>query len=220
MLVLVRHGESEGNADGLLVGRMETPLTARGRHQARALRPAVAGATRLICSPLGRARQTAEALGLAVAAEIDDRWIELDYGELDGTPLGAVPVETWRRWRGDSAFAPAGGESLADLGRRVRSACDELFADDGAGARAVGDVVVVSHVSPIKAAVAWALGAADDVAWRLHLATGSVTRIGWGPSGPVLDLFNGTPPGAGEPAPDQTGASTARAGSRAGGRLS
>ena len=68
----------------------------------------------------------------------------------------------------------------------------ELFARPGSGARADGDVVVVSHVSPIKAAVAWALGAGDDVAWRLHLSTASLTRVAWGVDGPVLHSFNDT----------------------------
>ena len=54
-------------------------------------------------------------------------------------------------------------------------------------------MVVVSHVSPIKAATCWALGLGDQAAWRLYLATGSVTRIGWGADGPVLNRFNGTP---------------------------
>jgi hypothetical protein len=53
--------------------------------------------------------------------------------------------------------------------------------------------VVVSHVSPIKAAVAWALLGAHDLAFRLHLSTGSITRIGWGPQGPVLQTFNEVP---------------------------
>ena len=66
----------------------------------------------------------------------------------------------------------------------MAAACEELFAADGAGARRRdGDVVVVSHVSPIKAAVAWALGTAD-LYWRLHLRTASVTRIGWSRDAP------------------------------------
>ena len=56
----------------------------------------------------------------------------------------------------------------------------------GRGGPAAGDVVVVSHVSPIKAAVAWALGAGDDLAWRLHLSTASLTRVAWGVDRPVL----------------------------------
>jgi probable phosphoglycerate mutase len=193
MLILVRHGESTGNADGLLLGRIDAPLTERGLTQAKAAGRSVAGATRLISSPLARARDTAEALGTGLPVEIDDRWIEVDYGEFDGRPLGLVPDEVWTRWRSDPDYRPPGGESLCEAGARVRSACEDLFATDGEGARGPGAVVVVSHVSPIKAATCWALGLGDQGAWRLYLATGSVTRISWGAEGPVLSRFNETP---------------------------
>jgi broad specificity phosphatase PhoE len=97
------------------------------------------------------------------------------------------------QWRADPGYRPPGGETLAEAGQRVRSACDELFAVDGEGARGAGAVVVVSHVSPIKAATCWALGLGDEGAWRLYLATASVTQISWGPAGPVLNRFNETP---------------------------
>ncbi len=54
--------------------------------------------------------------------------------------------------------------------------------------------MVVSHVSPIKAAVAWALGAGDDLAWRLHLSTASLTSVDWAADRPVLRSFNHTVP--------------------------
>jgi broad specificity phosphatase PhoE len=193
MLILVRHGESTGNADGLLLGRMDAPLTERGLAQAGTLGPSVVGATRLISSPLSRARDTAEALGTGLPVEIDDRWVEVDYGEFDGRPLGSVPAEVWRRWRSDPDYRPPGGETLTEAGARVRSACEELFAVDGEGARGSGPVVVVSHVSPIKAATCWALGLGDGGAWRLYLATASMTRLAWGADGPVLNRFNYTP---------------------------
>jgi len=192
VLVLVRHGETEGNVARQLLGRRESPLTARGRSDASALAAALGPVSRLVSSPLGRARDTAGALGLDVAVEVDERWIEVDYGEFEGRSLGDVPAELWTQWRADPTFRPPGGESLAEVGMRVRAACDELFGRRGAGARAEGDVVVVSHVSPIKAAVAWALGAGDDVVWRLYLSTASITRIGWGPDGPVLHGYNET----------------------------
>jgi probable phosphoglycerate mutase len=193
VLILVRHGESTGNADGLLLGRMDAPLTDRGLAQARTLGPSVAGAARLISSPLARARDTAEALDTDLPVEIDDRWVEVDYGEFDGRALRDVPDEVWMQWRADPGYRPPGGETLAEAGQRVRSACDELFAVDGEGARGAGAVVVVSHVSPIKAATCWALGLGDEGAWRLYLATASVTQISWGPAGPVLNRFNETP---------------------------
>jgi broad specificity phosphatase PhoE len=183
VLVLCRHGRTAANAAGVLLGRADPPLDERGSAQATALPALVGRPARVVSSPLLRARQTAAALGLPV--EIDERWIELDYGELDERPLADIPGSLWARWRADPGFAPPGGESLSTLGARVRSACDEL-ADEVA----VADVVVVSHVSPIKAAVAWAVGAGDDLVWRLHLAPASVTRIAVRPTGPVLVSFN------------------------------
>ena len=193
MLILVRHGESTANAAGLLVGRLDAPLTDRGVAQAETLGPVLGSVSRVISSPLARARATATALGTSLPVEVDERWIEVDYGEFDGRPLDSVPPETWSRWRSDPDFRPAGGESLAEAGRRVRSACEELFADDDGSARGPGSVVVVSHVSPIKLAACWALGLGDQGTWRLYLATASVTRIGWGAGAPVLRAFNETP---------------------------
>lgn len=192
MLVLVRHGEATANAQGLLLGRSDVPLTDKGRLQAAALRAHLGPVVRLVSSPLRRAVDTARALG-AGAPVLDDRWIELDYGEHEGAAVLDAP-ELWQHWRADPSYRPPGGESLDDVGARVRAACEELFSSNGAGARDdAGDVVVVSHVSPIKAAVAWALGAGADAAWRMHLSTGSITRIGWGSHEPVLHAYNVVP---------------------------
>ena len=170
MLIVVRHGRTEENRARRLLGRLDVDLDDVGRAQAAALAEHVGPVDRVITSPLSRTRQTAAAWNVPV--EVDERLIELDYGDLDGVPLDEIPPETWAAWRADPAFAPPGGESLAALGRRVRSACEDLrpLASDG-------NVVVVTHVSPIKAAVAWALGVADDVAWRMFVAPASITRI-------------------------------------------
>lgn len=193
MIVLVRHGQTEANASGLLQGHVDLPLTELGRRQAAAAAAAVPAGARVVCSPLRRAVETAELLAVAMTVarppiEVDERWIELDYGEYDGRPLGEVPAEVWDRWRTDPDFAPPGGESLRSCGRRVREACEDLAAG-GAGPDAP-DVVVVSHVSPIKAAVAWALGVDDTTAWRMFLDVAAVCRLGAGPRGPSLLSFN------------------------------
>jgi len=52
----------------------------------------------------------------------------------------------------------------------------------------------VSHVSPIKAAVAWAIGVGDELSWRLHVAPASVTRIAVRDGRGVLTAFNWTVP--------------------------
>ncbi len=190
-LLFVRHGRTAANARGLLLGREDPPLDDTGREQAEALAESVASGAYgrilgVVASPLQRTRETAEAFGHPVT--IDDRLIELDYGDYDGTPVADVPVEVWQRWQSDLSYAPPGGESIAALGRRVRAACDEWAArlDEP------GTIVLVTHVSPIKAAAAWALGVGDEVCWRTHLDTASISRALVRGGRPVLDLFNET----------------------------
>jgi probable phosphoglycerate mutase len=197
MLILVRHGESTANAAGLLLGRTDAELTETGRAQAAAVsRLLTAPVVEVRTSPLRRAADTASLLGLDLHPIVDEQWIEVDYGEFECQPLRDIPASVWQEWRRDPGFRPAGGETLAEVDARVGSACAELFAHEGSGARAAGgDVVVVSHVTPIKAAVAWALGADAGLSWRLHLQTASVTRIGWGNRTPVLHGFNQVAPG-------------------------
>ena len=192
MLVLVRHGETAANADRLLQGRIDLPLTERGLRQARALAGVGDSAALVVCSPLRRARETAAAIagsrdatGGASTVVVDDRWVEIDYGDLDGRPVDGSWIPLWDRWRQDPEFAPPGGESLAAVGRRVRAACREL-AERASGA----DVVVVTHVSPIKAAVTWALGVDDGAGWRMFCDLASVTRLDIHDRGPVLRSFN------------------------------
>jgi broad specificity phosphatase PhoE len=183
MLIVVRHGRTAANASGLLLGRLDPPLDELGMAQAGAVAAAVGRVDRVVASPLLRSRATAERFGVPV--ELDDRWIELDYGEWDGRPTADVPIDVWAAWRADLDFAPPGGETLRAVGARVRAACADLAADAEAGT-----VVVVTHVSPLKAAFAWALGAGDEVSWRCFVSPASITRIGIGPTGPSLVAFN------------------------------
>ena len=185
MLILLRHGQTTANAAGLLLGRTDLPLTELGRRQAAAAAASLDGSVgRVVCSPLLRARETAESLGCPV--EVDERWIEVDYGEYEGQPFRDVPSELWQAWRDNPSFTPPGGESMSAVGRRVR-ACNELVAE-----AATIDIVVVSHVSPIKAAVAWSLGVGDEVAWRMFLDVAAISRVGMGVNGPALRAYNDT----------------------------
>jgi len=187
VLILARHGRTEANASGLLLGRLDPPLDELGQSQAKAVAAALVGVlapgSRIVSSPLRRARDTAAAFGLPVAVE--DRWVELDYGSFDGRPAGEVGAEVWDRWRVDADFVPAGGESLTAMAARVWQACEDLAEE-----AAHHDVVVVTHVSPIKAAMAWALGAGVETAWRSHVDPASITRVSVTPRGPVLRSFN------------------------------
>jgi alpha-ribazole phosphatase len=183
VLYLVRHGRTDANAQGLMQGRLDPPLDALGHRQAEAMAARVGPVDEVIASPLVRAQETAGYFGVDIAT--DDRWIELAYGEFEGVPVGEVPPDVWQSWRTNTEFATKGGESFSSLNERVRSACEEL------SERLTGrDVVVVSHVSPIKSAVSWALSTTMDIMFHCHLSQASLCRIDLGRFGPVLHSFN------------------------------
>jgi alpha-ribazole phosphatase len=189
MLILVRHGRTPANALGLLQGRLDQSLDEVGLRQAQqvaeAVRASVTSVDRVIASPLVRAQQTAMAFGLPV--QTDERWLEISYGVYEGVAMSKVLRDVWHNWRQDLSFVPEGGESMGEMNERVRSACEDLTAE----ARE-SNLVVVSHVSPMKAAVAWALGTDLAISWRTHLAQAAVCRIEVRDSGPVLVSFNET----------------------------
>jgi broad specificity phosphatase PhoE len=187
-LLIVRHGRTDENARGLLLGRLDVSLDEVGRAQAAALPEAVGPVDRVVSSPLARTMQTAAAFGHDI--EVDDRWIELDYGELDGVALADVPATMWADWRRDIDYRPPGGESLAELGARVRDACRDLVAPPEGGTARDETIVVVTHVSPIKAAMGWALDVGDEITWRLFVAPASITRIEATSHGAIVQGFN------------------------------
>jgi len=191
VIALVRHGQTEANRTGLLLGRSDVPLNDAGRAQATAIAATFdAAPAAIVSSPLRRALDTAAAIAepWGIDVRVDDRLVEIDYGEWDERALGDVPADAWAQWRADPMFAPPGGESLASVHDRVEGCVRELL--DGPG----GDVVVaVSHVSPIKAAVAWVLGGGPELSWRLRLDVGSISTITRGPAGAVLHTWNEVP---------------------------
>lgn len=170
MLLLVRHGETEANRQGRYLGRADLELTARGRAQAERLAHDLPRPDLVISSPLRRARETAAAL--TASFDVDERWIELDYGPFDQQPVGAGPPDLLERWRRDPTFAPPGVETFAALSARVSEACDQL-----AAAAESSVVIVVTHVGPIKAALCWALGLPPAGAERLFVEDAAVSRL-------------------------------------------
>ena len=194
MIILVRHGRTQLNAAHCLQGRVDAELDEVGENQATAVGAYLAQRdkpAKIISSPLRRAQQTAHRIATHFSIDdvvTDDRWIEIDYGVYDGLPLGDVPREVWNRWRTEPEFTPEGGESFAAMHQRVHAACEELAAND-----VDGDVIIVSHVSPMKSASAWALGADPAVSHRSRLDQAAICRIDVGGANPVLVTFNECP---------------------------
>ena len=187
MIAFTRHGQTELNRGGRLQGRMDVPLSDVGFEQAASLgrRFESAPVARVISSPLLRARQTANAIAaqLGLPVELDDRLVELDYGEWDGAGLADIAASDWAAWRADPEFAPPGGERLTEVTARIVAFLDHARSNDV--------IVAVSHVSPIKAAVCCALGIDERASWRMQLGVASITRVGHRPDGtPYLASFN------------------------------
>lgn len=174
IVLLVRHGQTEWNAAGLMQG--QTPhvrLTEVGHAEAagagRALAAARPGA--LVSSDLLRARQTAEhcarATGLAVTTTPALR--EQGYGVLEGRPSRELwDVVDWT----DPHWAAEGGESLAQLYARVEAYLRNLAANPPADV-----VALVTHGDTIRAAQAVAAGAGPSALPAVTPPNGSITRL-------------------------------------------
>ena len=194
MIILIRHGQTTSNAQHLLVGQSDPTLTELGERQALALRPFMTNVTELWVSPLRRARRTA-ALGVPdVQAVVKASFIEVDYGNLDGQPLSVVTPEQWRQFEHDHALAFGGGESLQSVDQRVHTELDALVADTSSLLHSSQHhLAIVSHMSPIKSAMTWALGVPGSAAWRMNLSNGSMTTITMRQASPALLHYNVVP---------------------------
>jgi probable phosphoglycerate mutase len=194
--VLLRHGETPLSVERRFAGRGDIPLTETGRLQAKAAAQRLAargGVQLIVTSPLQRARLTADAVAAATGApvEVDDGWIETDFGEWEGLSY-AEAMERWpaevAAWMGDTAVAPPGGESFAAAGRRVLAALNRLLARAGPGR-----IVVVSHVTPMKTVLRHALLAPPPALRRMHLDVACLCEVDWYADGPaVVRSFNDT----------------------------
>jgi probable phosphoglycerate mutase len=195
MIILVRHGQTTTNAKGLLVGRSDPELTELGQRQALALRPLLQNVSEVWVSPLQRARFTAELAVPHVLSSVRASFVEVDYGDLEGQPMSAISRAQWRAFETDHTMALGNGESLASVDARVHAELDALLANRESLLHSLDHhLAIVSHVSPIKSAMAWALGVPGSVAWRSRLDNGSITTIATRRALPTLIHFNMVPP--------------------------
>lgn len=169
-LWLLRHAETEWSRSGRHTGRTDVPLTDAGRERARALRPRLAGRAfaLVLSSPLSRARETAELAGLTPQLRDDLR--EFDYGEYEGITTDEIRERRpgWDLWRDGTP----GGETAADVGRRVDRVIEEAL---GAG----GDVALVAHGHVLRALGARWAGQPAAFGGELALDTGAVSVLGF-----------------------------------------
>ncbi|TMC46699.1 MAG: histidine phosphatase family protein, partial [Chloroflexi bacterium] len=161
-LRLVRHGETDWNAEGRIQGHLDVPLNARGAEQARRVAEELAGsgAQLVLSSDLSRATQTAAIIAehLGVPLVLDAGLRERNLGALQGKTAadlgGADGGQAFvSRMVNDPGARPEGGESLAEFRARLGGRIGELVARPPAA-----DVVLVSHGGAIRAALLALLG--------------------------------------------------------------
>ena len=181
-LVLVRHGETAWSRDRRHTGRTDIPLTPLGEAQAAGLAPRLAGwkFSRVLVSPLTRARRTAELAGLE-GPETTGDLLEWDYGDYEGRTTAAIR-EDHPGWELFADGVP-GGETV----HQVASRADRVIAVARAG---VGDVAVVAHAHLLRVLAVWWLGVDPANARYLVLGPASVSVLGWERTQPVLEHWN------------------------------
>jgi broad specificity phosphatase PhoE len=193
-LFLVRHGETEENVQMRYLGIRDEPLTDNGMRQARQTAGALSQlpVRLIISSPLRRAADTARQIQEACGVELrlDARLAEGSFGRWEGfsraevLKLGSLDAELLAKWESDPSCAPPGGESINDVQKRVINLVEELK-----GEFAASSIVLVSHVGPIKALLAAAMGRPVQASRRLFLDPGTISVVEWTPN-PLLRLFN------------------------------
>lgn len=137
-LILVRHGETEGNVSQVWHGALDAPLTARGRAQVQATAARLAQLHRsspvdhLYVSPLPRAQSTAAAIAAAIGLTpvVVDELREFSIGDWEGRAFTDLrdSEDLWGRWEVDPRFAPPNGESPSSFNARVVAAAHALVA--------------------------------------------------------------------------------------------
>jgi broad specificity phosphatase PhoE len=187
-LLLVRHGATAHTAQGRFSGCTgENPeLSATGCEQARRLaaelrrryaKPSEARVAAVVCSPVRRARETAEAVAqaLGLPLQTDDDLREIDFGDWEGRRVEDVQArypDELAAWRADASLAAPGGESVADVARRVRTARRRL-AERHPGAT----VLIVSHLYPVRLSVLDVLGAPLEAVHRMEHDPTAVSEL-------------------------------------------
>lgn len=169
-LIVLRHGETDGNARGVAQGRAELPLTDDGREQAAAAGRLIArlawAPERIVSSPLRRCVETTAIvlplLGAAddpLSVEFRDEFMEIDVGDAEGKPISHLEFS--------DGFAQYGGESREQLFARVQAGLDSL----GGGET----ILLVTHGGVFKAILSHLMG--FEGRYWLGLRTGTCMRL-------------------------------------------
>lgn len=171
-IYLCRHGDTAWSAERRLAGRSDIPLVEHGERNAEQLGKRLEGIPfdRVLVSPLGRARRTAELAGFGPAAGVDARLLEMDFGRYEGLTVAEIRRDHpgWTYLRDG---CPS-GEGPDDLGRRADALLDEL-------SLAGGRVLLFGHSVILRVLAARFLGLPPGSGRQLMMSPGALSVLGY-----------------------------------------
>ena len=197
-LLLIRHGQSTGNAEGRVQGQADLPLTELGRKQALALAHRLQrekwNPSAIYSSDLGRAADTAEILaaGRGLAVVLDDRLREYDCGELTNVIWQDVETlypEIWHGLHYSTEWVSIPGEEGNEaFERRLVAVLAEIRARPGDKET----VAIVSHGASLGTLLCHLLGLDTARPAPFRFGNTSISMVEFHPRGPILTLLNDT----------------------------
>ncbi|MCC7364646.1 MAG: histidine phosphatase family protein [Dehalococcoidia bacterium] len=179
-IFVVRHGQTEGNRDGIFCGHGETRLTDLGRRQAAALGKRLAGIElhAVYTSDLSRAVETAviALAGRGLEPRLEPALRELHYGEWELQRERAIArshPEQFRLMRDeDPAWQPPGGETIHMVRERTHGALARI-----AGRHRNQNVLVVTHGTAINCMLSAVLGMAPEYTFRFAVSNCGLSEV-------------------------------------------
>ncbi|EOR71032.1 bifunctional RNase H/acid phosphatase [Thermobifida fusca] len=187
-LLLLRHGQTPMSVERRFAGIGDIPLTEVGHEQAKAAarRLAQRPVDVVVSSPLRRTLDTAQyvAKECGLDVEVEEDFREADFGAWEGMTFAEArkhSPQEFHRWLSDPHVPPPGGESFAEVSRRVTRARDRVLARHRGRT-----VVVVTHVTPIKLLVQQAMLAPLPALYRMHLDVACLCEVHCFSDGPMV----------------------------------
>ena len=177
-IIFPRHGQAINNTERILAGRTPgIPLTEKGLDQAQKAAKFLEdmNISAIYSSPIERAKNTAEIVGNhnSVDVRIDDRLIELDMGKFTGMPYEQIFSSHgnvfMKFYKGELEIAHNGVETFADVKKRVLSIVDHVLES-----HPNENVVLVTHMDPIKAMLSTVMSLSPENLYELIIANASL----------------------------------------------
>lgn len=168
-ITLLCHGPTTSNRTSAFPA--DEPLEPAAREQTALLKCSLDRADRVLVSPLLRARQTADLLGLSGTCE--PTLADCDYGRWSGKTMQTIAQEepdALAAWVADLSAAPHAGEAMSNVVVRIAGWLDQAM-DKG------GHTVAITHASVIRACIMHILQTAPAAFWKIDVEPLSLTHL-------------------------------------------